>query len=148
TLEPAEPAAHARIVAAAIAFEHELPLGRIELPHGTSVGMPRRRQNLASSPRSQAVAFVDHGLRAPAASVRRGSGTTRARSRSITRPKPRHASHAPSGLLKENRLGTGSRTAKPHAAHSRAVEKRTACPPSTSTTGARPRPRSHARPRA
>ena len=32
TLEPAEPAAHARIVAAAIAFEHELPLGRIELP--------------------------------------------------------------------------------------------------------------------
>jgi hypothetical protein len=36
--------------------------------------MPRRRQNFMSSPRSHAVAFVDHALIAFSAIVRRGSG--------------------------------------------------------------------------
>ena len=65
-LEPAEPAADARVVPAAVAVEDELALRRRRAsPHGTSVGMPRRRQNLSSSPRSQVVALVDHGLMAP-----------------------------------------------------------------------------------
>src|SRR5439155_1332722 len=38
-----------------------------------------------------------------------GSGITRSRSMSITRPKPRQVSHAPKGLLNEKRLDVGSR---------------------------------------
>src|SRR5262249_55571451 len=91
--------------------------------------MPRRRQNLRSSLRSHDVAFVDHGFSAPPAIDREDAGRTGPRSRSTTRPKPRHAPHAPSGLLNEKRFGTGPRTAKPQAAHSSMVEKRIIAPP-------------------
>jgi hypothetical protein len=40
-------------------------------------------------------------LIAPPASVSRSSGITRAQSIPMVRPKPRHDSHAPIGLLKE-----------------------------------------------
>ena len=48
------------------------------------------------------------GRIAPACSDFDSSGTIRPKSTPITRPKPRHASHAPTGELNENRLGAGS----------------------------------------
>src|SRR4029450_6068973 len=91
-------------------------------------------QNFWRSPAPQAVALVDQGLIACPAIVRRGSGTTRSRSRSMIRPKPRQLSHAPRGLLKENRFGLGSRTVKPQRAQARAVEKRRGSVPASAGT--------------
>src|SRR4051812_29015216 len=48
------------------------------------------------------------GRTAPWRSVLVSSGTTRPKSTPITRPKPRHASQAPIGELKENAAGVAS----------------------------------------
>jgi hypothetical protein len=50
---------------------------------------------------------------APASRLLRGSGTTRSRSSPDTRPKPWHDSHAPAGLLKENKAGVGAAKRRP-----------------------------------
>ena len=107
-LEPAEPAADAVVLALAVDDRGALRVAQ-SCSNGTSIGMPARLQNVLSSPRSHSVAGVLHGLMAPSASVLRGSGMTRSRSTSMTRPKPRQVSQAPSGLLNENRLAVGSR---------------------------------------
>ena len=50
---------------------------------------------------------VCQGLTAPSASDLLPSGMTRPRSSPMTRPKPLQVSQAPSGELKEKRLGVG-----------------------------------------
>ena len=49
------------------------------------------------------------GLMAPSAMDLSSSGTTRAQSMPITRPKPRQVGQAPMGELKEKLLGIGVR---------------------------------------
>src|SRR6185295_14465163 len=51
---------------------------------------------------------VCQGRTAPSFRLFASSGTTSPKSTPITRPKPRHASQAPSGELNENAAGVGS----------------------------------------
>jgi hypothetical protein len=113
---------HAHVHAVALAFERRnqprMPLYSpspsmtscfclsVSSPQGFFVGTfdARRNQETARAPGA-----VDPRPDGAVASDFPGSGITRSRSMSITRPKPRQVSQAPSGLLKENRLGTGSR---------------------------------------
>jgi hypothetical protein len=76
--------------------------------HGVSSGMPKCGANFSRSRWHSAKLLVCHGLTAPPRSDLLSSGITSPRSNPITRPKPRHASHAPSGELNENVLGFGS----------------------------------------
>src|SRR5437588_9806859 len=76
--------------------------------HGVSEGMPRFFAYLSRSSWHSLKLAVCHGRTAPSRSVFDSSGTTRPKSTPITRPKPRHASHAPIGELNENAAGVGS----------------------------------------
>ena len=60
----------------------------------------------------------------------------------MMRPKPRHVSHAPSGLLNENRFGVGVAHREAAARRTRARSRSAAAAPPSSgrTTAARPRP--------
>src|SRR5262249_60660839 len=73
----------------------------VSFPHGTSVGIFFFLQNLPSISRSHSAEPPFHALTAPWAIVFCGSGITLSQSVRITRPKPLHASHAPSGELYE-----------------------------------------------
>src|ERR1035441_979400 len=57
---------------------------------------------------------LDHGSTAPPSMVLFLSGTTRSISKSMVLPKPWHRGHAPNGLLKLNRRGSGSTKVRPH----------------------------------
>src|SRR2546430_1628060 len=59
---------------------------------------------------------------APSSSDLLGSGTTRFRSKSMVFPKPWQRGHAPYGLLKENRRGSGSWYSVPSFLHSKLVQ--------------------------
>src|SRR6185503_13290730 len=75
---------------------------------GTSSGIRRFLAYFARSSWHSLKLAVCHGRTAPPPSVRASFGTTSPKSTPITRPKPRHASHAPSGELNENIAGVGS----------------------------------------
>jgi hypothetical protein len=75
---------------------------------GVSSGIPKAGAYFSRSRWHSAKLLVCHGLTAPSRSVLPSSGITSPRSNPITRPNPRHASHAPSGELNENELGVGS----------------------------------------
>src|SRR6185503_3275171 len=76
--------------------------------HGVSRGMRRFLAYLSRSSWHSLKLAVCHGRTAPPFRVFVSSGTTSPKSTPITRPKPRHASHAPSGELNENIAGIGS----------------------------------------
>src|SRR4051812_38310796 len=76
--------------------------------HGVSSGVPRFFAYLQMSSWHSLKLGVCQGRIAPSRSVFVSSGTIRPKSMPITRPNPRHVSHAPIGELNENRLGTGS----------------------------------------
>src|SRR5688500_2634783 len=76
--------------------------------HGVSSGMPRFFAYFTRSSWHSLKLCVCHGLTAPSRSDFDSFGTTRPKSTPITRPKPRHASHAPIGELNENAAGVGS----------------------------------------
>src|SRR5688572_25013350 len=75
--------------------------------HGTSSGIFRFFAYLSRSSWHSLKLGVCQG-RTASRSVFVSSGTTRPKSTPITRPKPRHASQAPSGELNENIAGVGS----------------------------------------
>src|SRR5687767_6270363 len=76
--------------------------------HGTSIGMRRFLQYFSRSSWHSLKLAVCQVRTAPPFRVFVSSGTTRPKSTPITRPKPRHESHAPSGELNENIAGVGS----------------------------------------
>ena len=105
------------------------------------MGMRSRRQQAARSRYSGLPsAAPPKGLTAPSASERAGSGTIRSMSMPMTRPNPRQLSQAPTGLLNENRLGSGEAYATRQKAHSRR-RLNAWCPPSGVQTSARPPPK-------
>src|SRR2546421_11876754 len=75
---------------------------------GTSSGMRRFFAYFSRSSWHSLKLGLSHGRTAPWRSVFDSSGTTSPKSTPITRPNPRHASHAPSGELNENAAGVGS----------------------------------------
>src|SRR5260221_5780479 len=75
---------------------------------GVSSGILRFFAYFSRSPWQSLKLGLCQGRTAPARSVFDSSGTTRPKSTPITRPKPRHASQAPSGELKENAAGVAS----------------------------------------
>src|SRR5678815_1357522 len=76
--------------------------------NGTSIGIFRFLAYFSRSSWHSLKLAVCHGRTAPSFRERFSFGTTRPKSTPITRPKPRQASHAPSGELNENIAGVGS----------------------------------------
>src|ERR1700759_5067457 len=93
---------------------------------GTSMGMPCCFAARLSSVKYGRYFGRFHGSIAPSLSVFDLSGMMRSRSKSIVLPNPWQRGHAPYGLLKENRRGSGSRYARWQLEHSNAAEKRDA----------------------
>src|SRR5688572_30026362 len=75
---------------------------------GVSRGIPRFFAYFARSSWHSLKLLVCQGRTAPSRSDLASSGITSPKSTPITRPKPRHVSHAPSGELNENAAGVGS----------------------------------------
>src|SRR5258706_935489 len=80
----------------------------VRLRYGLSSGMPRFFADFSTSSWHSSKLFDWNGLIAPPASVFDSSGITSPKSTPMTRPNPRHVSHAPMGELNENRAGVGS----------------------------------------
>ena len=105
-------------VAVAVADVHLLGRGRAARPsarapaadsHGSSMSKPRVSATPCSSRRKYSLVWpVDHGVTAPSARLRSGSGTTSSGSTSLRVPRPVQAGHAPKGELKENERGSSS----------------------------------------
>ena len=113
---------------------------------GTSSGIPSAGACLRSSLYHGRYLGRFHGSMAPSASVSPLSGITRFRSKSTVLPKPWQRGHAPKGLLKLNRRGSGSLPGRWQLLHSYAPLKTcAACAPPSPR--AEPLQRSLRRPR-
>src|SRR5258706_13241244 len=76
--------------------------------YATSRGTPRFFAYFTRSSWHSSKLFDWNGFTAPPPSVLHSSGVTSPESTPMTRPKPRHVSHAPIGELNEKRAGVAS----------------------------------------